>query len=106
MASKEFYLKGIKQGISIWFFKNGTIAFKINYLNNLKQGEFSGNYKSGQQYISGRFINDELTGEYTVLNQEGIKSYQAIYKNGMITTESVNKLKELEIIENKKCSTR
>jgi len=47
-----------------------------------------------------------LTGEYTVLNQEGIKSYQAIYKNGMITTESVNKLKELEIIENKKCSTK
>jgi hypothetical protein len=51
-------------------------------------------------------MNDELTGEYSILNLDGTKSYQAIYKNGIVTTENINKAKELEITENKKCSTK
>ena len=54
----------------------------------------------------GRFSNDELTGEYTILNMDGVKTYQALYKNGIVTSENINKAKDFEKIENKKCSTK
>lgn len=107
LICEEYYSKNMKNGPSVKFYPDSTIAEKVNYVNDLKQGEWiqyypngnvcqKSNYKNGKATdefkvwfdngkveITGQYKNDKKDGEWLIYNDNGSLKYKLHYKNGV-----------------------
>ncbi len=111
LISEETYLHNVRNGQSVRFFTDSTVAEKINYVNDIRQGEWiryytkgslllkssyvNGNldgkfeawFENGKKQISGQYKNDSRDGLWLIYNPEGTIKYRISYTDG-ITTDS------------------
>jgi antitoxin component YwqK of YwqJK toxin-antitoxin module len=81
LLSEENYSANLKNGQSIKYFPDKTVAERIFYKNDLKQGEWIQYYRSGKICLRSGFLNDKVNGKYEVWYENGKLQFAGQYKN-------------------------
>ncbi len=93
VAEKLTYINDIKQGEWIQYYPNGAVCLKSNYLNGKINGRFEVWFENGQIEFSGQYKNDARDGLWHIYNNDGILKYKLEYLAG------VTKDRQLDIDE-------
>ena len=81
LISEENYLKNLKNGMSVKFYPDSTIAERLTYLNDIKQGEWIQYYPSGAVSLKSNYMNGKLNGKFEVWFENGNIELSGQYKN-------------------------
>lgn len=82
IAEKVNYIKGIKNGEWIQYYANGHMWIRSNYLNGKLDGKFESWFENGTKSFSGQYKNDSRDGTWIIYNQDGSVKYKIEYRNG------------------------
>ncbi len=93
VADKLTYINDIKQGEWIQYYSDGAICLKSNYINGTLNGKFEVWYLNGQIQFSGQYKNDARDGLWYIYNTDGTLKYKMEY------VEGVTKDRQLDIDE-------
>jgi antitoxin component YwqK of YwqJK toxin-antitoxin module len=80
---KEDYAKDKRNGISVKYFPDSTIAEKITYKNDMKDGEWTKYYPDGKVSFSAICSNNRLNGKYEGFFENGKTEISGIYKDDL-----------------------
>lgn len=81
LISEEHYSKNIKNGLSLKFYPDSTIAEKLTYLNNTKQGEWIQYYPTGKVCLKSNYLNGKINGKFEFWYDNGAIEFSGEYKN-------------------------
>jgi antitoxin component YwqK of YwqJK toxin-antitoxin module len=81
LICEEIYLKNLKNGLSLKFYPDSTVAERINYINDVKQGEWIQYYPNGAVCLKSKYLNDNINGSYEVWFENGTIEISGQYKN-------------------------
>jgi antitoxin component YwqK of YwqJK toxin-antitoxin module len=81
LISEESYIKNLRNGLSVKFYPDSTIAEKVTYVNDVKQGAWIQYYPSGTVWLKSYFINGKLNGTFEVWFENGAIEFSGNYKN-------------------------
>lgn len=81
LISEEFYLNNIRNGLSLKFYPDSTIAEKVSYRNGLKEGEWIQYYPSGAVRLKSNYLNGKINGSFEVWFENGAIEISGNYKN-------------------------
>lgn len=71
LISDEFYIKGVKNGLSHKYYSNGNITEKTEWKNNIKNGVWEQYYQDNSLRLKGMYNNGKLSGDYFVYYPNG-----------------------------------
>lgn len=80
-VSEEYYSGNIRNGLSLKFYQDSTLAEKLTYINDIKQGEWIQYYPSGGVLLKTYYLNGKLNGKFEVWFENGSPEYSGQYKN-------------------------
>ncbi len=80
---EEEYSNNIKNGTSITYFTDSTIAEKVNYVNNIKQGEWVKYYPDGKVCLKSNYLNGKVNGKFEAWHENGAIQFSGQYKNDL-----------------------
>ncbi len=83
LISEEFYSKNLKNGPSIKFYSDSTIAEKLIYINGLKQGEWIQYYTNRVVCLKSNYLNGKINGKFEVWFENGSIELSGQYKNDL-----------------------
>jgi len=107
LICEEYYSNNLRNGLSLRFYPDSTLAEKVNYLNDAKNGEciqyhpngkvcmkttytkgkINGKYNvwadNGRIEISGQYINDTREGRWLFYNKDNSVKYDLTYTLGV-----------------------
>ena len=100
--SKEIYVNGKKNGISLVYLPDGKIAEERFYKMDVQEGTFKQYYDGKLIKGEGTYVNGLLEGKNTYYYPNGIQAASGFYKNGQKTgawiyKEKGGKIKEKEL---------
>jgi antitoxin component YwqK of YwqJK toxin-antitoxin module len=81
LLSEENYSANLRNGQSLKYYPDKTVAERIYYKNDLKQGEWIQYYRSGKVCLRSGFLNDKVNGKYEVWYENGKLQFAGLYKN-------------------------
>ncbi len=81
LISEENYSKNMKNGPSLKFYPDNTIAEKLNFVNNIKNGEWVQYYKNGNTWLKSFYLNGRLNGKFEAWFENGKLEFSGQYKN-------------------------
>jgi antitoxin component YwqK of YwqJK toxin-antitoxin module len=81
LISEESYSKNLKNGPSIKFYHDSTIAEKLYYINDIKQGEWIQYYPNGAVCQKTNYLNGKINGKFEVWSENGNIELSGQYKN-------------------------
>jgi antitoxin component YwqK of YwqJK toxin-antitoxin module len=114
LVSEEMYSGNLKNGKSVKFYPDGTIAEKLNFVNDTAQGEWIKYYPDGtvclkstlqngmingkfetwfdnnNPHFSGEYRNDRREGIWLIYEREGNLKYKMEYINGITNDRSLD----------------
>lgn len=82
LAMVENYRMGKKDGVSISFFDNDSIAEKIYWKNDIKQGKWEQFYPNGETRLKCWHIDGKRDGLFSSYAKDGSYSITGFYKMG------------------------
>ncbi|HUX55416.1 MAG TPA: toxin-antitoxin system YwqK family antitoxin [Bacteroidales bacterium] len=85
VAERVTYANGIKQGEWIQYFPNGTICLKSKYMNGKVNGKFEVWFENGNIEFSGQYKEDARDGVWLIYNNDGTIKYKIKYLSGVTT---------------------
>ena len=83
VAEKITYINDIEQGEWVQYYPNGSICLKSNYLNGKINDRFEVWFENGQIEFSGQYKNDSRDGLWYIYNKDGILKYKLEYLEGV-----------------------
>ena len=83
LAEKTNYINDIKQGEWTQYYPSGTLSLKSNYLNGKVNGKFEVWFENGQIEFSGQYANDSRDGLWIIYNNDGTVKYKLTYQRGI-----------------------
>ncbi len=95
IAEKVSYINDLMQGEWIQYYPNGTVCEKSHYQKGKATGKFEAWYDDGKIKITGQYSNDNRDGIWLIYNDNGSLKYKLQYKDGL----SSDKKMELEQTE-------
>jgi antitoxin component YwqK of YwqJK toxin-antitoxin module len=81
LISEDIYSGDLRNGLSVKFYPDSTIAEKIIYINNIKQGEWTRYYPGGSLLLKSKYLNDRIDGKFETWYEDGKPEYSGQYKN-------------------------
>ncbi|MGQ9621013.1 MAG: toxin-antitoxin system YwqK family antitoxin, partial [Bacteroidales bacterium] len=81
MVAREEYHNNMRNGFTVKFYPDKTIAEKIEYTNNIKHGEWTQYHPNGKIFLKTSYVNGELNGSFEVWDKNGKQIYKGQYKN-------------------------
>ncbi|MEI6049861.1 MAG: toxin-antitoxin system YwqK family antitoxin [Bacteroidota bacterium] len=81
LISEEGYSGNLKNGTSIKFYPDSTIAEKVIYINDLRQGEWTTYYPNGAICLKSNYMNDKINGRFEVWFENGKIEFSGQYNN-------------------------
>lgn len=82
IAEKKLYKNDIAEGEWIKYYPNGKICLKSSYLNGKIEGPFEVWFENGSLQFSGRYKNDSRDGLWLIYNTDGTVKYKINYVDG------------------------
>jgi len=83
LINEEEYSKSLRNGISLKFYTDSTIAEKAFYKNDKKEGEWIQYYASGKLFLKAFYISGLLNGNFEVWYENGNPEIKGTYKNNL-----------------------
>ena len=83
LICEEIYLKNLKNGLSIKFYPDSTVAERITYVNDVKQGDWMQYYPNGSICLRSKYLNGKINGLYEVWFENGSIEISGQYKNNI-----------------------
>jgi antitoxin component YwqK of YwqJK toxin-antitoxin module len=83
VAERLTNVNDIRQGEWIQYYPNGAICLKSNYLNGKINGKFEVWFENGRIEFSGQYKNDARDGLWHIYNNDGILKYKLEYLAGV-----------------------
>lgn len=81
LISEDQYIGNKRNGLSIKYYPDSTIAEKVNYVNDIRQGEWLQYYPSGAICLKSNYLNGKINGKYEVWFENGQIQFSGQYKN-------------------------
>jgi antitoxin component YwqK of YwqJK toxin-antitoxin module len=81
LVSEEYYSDNLKNGLSLKFYSDSTIAEKTTYVNDIKQGEWIQYYPSGALCLKSAYLNGKVNGKFEVWFENGRIEFSGQYKD-------------------------
>ena len=81
LISEGSYSGNKRNGISIKFYPDSTVAEKVSYINDIKQGEWIQNYPNGSICMKSNYVNGNINGKFEVWFENGQIEFSGQYKN-------------------------
>jgi antitoxin component YwqK of YwqJK toxin-antitoxin module len=81
--SEEEYTKNIRNGLSLKFYTDSTIAEKLNYINDRKEGEWVQYYPDGKLFLKSYYSGGLLNGKFETWYNDGKPEFSGSYKNNL-----------------------
>jgi antitoxin component YwqK of YwqJK toxin-antitoxin module len=81
LVSEEYYSANLKNGLSVKFYPDSTIAQKLTYVNDVKQGEWIQYFPSGAVWLKSNYHNGKINGKFEVWFENGAIEYSGQYKD-------------------------
>jgi antitoxin component YwqK of YwqJK toxin-antitoxin module len=81
LVSEETYTGNLRNGISLKFYPDSTIAEKVNYVNDIRQGEWIQNYPNGAKCLKSNYLNGQINGKFEFWFDNGKLEFSGYYKN-------------------------
>jgi len=81
LVSEETYSGNLRNGVSINFFRDSTVAERVNYVNDIPQGEYMQYYPDGAICLKSYYENGKINGKYEVWYKNGQLEFSGQYKN-------------------------
>jgi antitoxin component YwqK of YwqJK toxin-antitoxin module len=81
LISEEYYSGNLRNGPSLKFYPDSTIAERLNYINGIKQGEYIQNYANGAICLKSNYLNGKINGKFEVWSENGKPECSGQYKN-------------------------
>jgi len=83
LINEEEYSRNLKNGVSVKFYPDGTVAERFIYLNEIKQGEWTQYYKNGDLCLKSYYLNGKVNGKFEVWYENGKIELSGAYKNNI-----------------------
>jgi antitoxin component YwqK of YwqJK toxin-antitoxin module len=83
LAEKVFYLNDIRNGEWIQYFPNRNICLKANYVNGKLNGSFEVFFTDGKPEYIGQYKEDLRNGTWKIFNNNGSLKYNIEYIEGV-----------------------
>jgi antitoxin component YwqK of YwqJK toxin-antitoxin module len=81
LISEETYLHNLRNGLTIVYYPDSTIAEKINYINDMKNGEWTKYYPKGSILLKSNYVNGAIDGKFETWFEDGKKQFAGQYKS-------------------------
>lgn len=81
LISEENYTKNLKNGPSLKFYPDSTIAEKLSYLNGIKNGEWTEYFPSGALKLKTLYRKGKINGKFEVWFENGAIEFSGQYKD-------------------------
>jgi antitoxin component YwqK of YwqJK toxin-antitoxin module len=89
VAEKVIYVKGIREGEWLQYHENGRLLMKSFYLHGLLNGKFEAWYSNGKPEYTGTYKNNMRDGNWKVFSDKGILKYEINYTDGVTKDRQV-----------------
>lgn len=83
LINEELYSKNIKNGVSLTFYPDSTVAEKVVYVNNVRQGEWLNYYPDGKLCLKSNFLDGKVNGKFETWYENGAIQFSGQYKNDL-----------------------
>ncbi len=81
LISEEFYSGNIRNGLSIKFYPDSTVAEIVTYINGVKQGEWIQYYPNGAVCLKSKYNKGKVDGKFEVWFENGNIEFSGQYKS-------------------------
>ena len=81
LLSEDIYTGDIRNGLSVQFYPDSTIAETVRYVNNIRQGEWIRYYPNGSVLLKSNYVNGRIDGKFETWTEDGKLEYSGRYKN-------------------------
>lgn len=98
IAEKVTYIDDLRNGEWTQYFRDGTICLKANYIEGKLQGSFSVFFSNGKAEYIGQYKNDTRDGAWKLYNSDGSLKYNIKYHDG-VAEESEKFKKESDYLD-------
>lgn len=83
MINEENYSKNIRNGLSLKYYPDSTIAEKVNYVKGIREGEWMQYHPNGKLFLKASYTHGKLNGKFQSWHPNGKPEYSGSYKNDM-----------------------
>lgn len=83
LINEETYSKNIRNGLSLKFYPDSTLAEKVNYVKGVKEGEWLKYHQNGKLLLKSFYLHGELDGKFEAWYSNGKPEYKGAYKRNM-----------------------
>jgi antitoxin component YwqK of YwqJK toxin-antitoxin module len=83
LINEEEYSNNTRNGPSLKYFPDSTIAEKLNYTNGIKDREWLQYFANGQVYLKAFYSGGMLNGKFEVWFSDGKQEVSGTYKNNL-----------------------
>jgi len=83
LICEEEYSKNLRNGESIKYFPDGTVAEKLNFINDKREGEWLKYHPNGKLLQKSYFSDDLRKGKFDVWYEDGILEISGFYKDNL-----------------------
>jgi antitoxin component YwqK of YwqJK toxin-antitoxin module len=81
LLSEEYYSRNLRNGLSVKYYPDSTIAEKLTFLNDIKHGEWTQYYPTGQVWLKTNYLNGKINGKFEVWYENGAIEFSGQYNN-------------------------
>ncbi len=81
LISEENYSGNLRNGLSVRFYPDSTVAEKVSYKNDVRQGEWIRYYPGGSVCLRSQYLNGNIDGKFEVWFENGKIEFSGQYKN-------------------------
>ena len=81
LISEGTYSGDLRNGVSLSFYPDSTVAEKVMYVNEIRHGEWTRYYPGGSLLLKANYINGRLEGRFETWFGDGKIEYSGQYKN-------------------------
>ena len=83
LIMEEEYRENQRNGPSVKFYEDRTIAVKMNYVNDKREGEWTEYYPDGKLFLRSAYSTGKLNGKFETWFQNGKPEFSGFYKNNL-----------------------
>jgi len=91
MAEKVFYVNDLRNGEWTQYFPNRNVCLKANYMNGKLDGSFEVFFEDGKPEYIGQYKEDRRNGSWKILKSDGSLKYNIEYVAGVATDPEIYK---------------
>jgi antitoxin component YwqK of YwqJK toxin-antitoxin module len=81
LISEDEYSGDLRNGLSVKFYPDSTVAERTSYVNDIKQGDWTRYYPNGSILLKSGYISGRIDGKFETWFENGNLEYSGHYKN-------------------------